>query len=114
MPTVLETAKRKARKEHRCDFCGLKIEVGEIYEDQTAVYDGELYHWKSHFSCKKLARELNMYDYCDDEGLTADAFQEYVDQYLYGEDIHIKPWSGRIAKAKELLLKEGPHDERPG
>jgi hypothetical protein len=106
MPTVLEAATRKARKEHCCDYCGLKIEPGEMYEDATLVYDGDLYHWKSHLSCKELTRELDMFDGCDEEGLSGEAFQEYVDNYLSDKDIWFKDWAERLTKAKEMLCKK--------
>lgn len=34
-----------ARKEHRCEFCGEVIHVGEKYNRQTNVYDGCIYDW---------------------------------------------------------------------
>jgi hypothetical protein len=101
MPEVIEQVDRKAKKEHICDYCGQKIEIGEIYEDQACVQDGVLYHWKSHMSCKELTRELQMEGY--DEGLTAEDFREYVNNYLADNNISAKTWTERIAKAKEML-----------
>lgn len=104
MPNLLRQFNRKARKEHTCDFCGLKIEVGETYEDQTCVYDGEIYQWKSHLSCEELTQKLKMFVDCwHDEGLTMDAFQEYITEFLQSRDIYLKSWTERIAKAKEML-----------
>ena len=36
----------KARKEHTCDMCGLKILPGQIYERYSGKYDGDLFDWK--------------------------------------------------------------------
>lgn len=33
----------KARKPHKCDMCGKKIEVGEEYEAQNLVCYNEMY-----------------------------------------------------------------------
>ena len=71
-----------ARKEHRCDFCGEVISVGEKYNRQTNVYDGRVYDWVSHNECSKLACELDMYDDCD-EGLDGDGFIDRLNQYVY-------------------------------
>ena len=66
--TVLRDKTPVARKEHRCNFCGGVISVGEKYNRQTNVYDGRVYDWVSHCECSELAYELDMYDDCD-EGL---------------------------------------------
>ena len=106
MPDVIEEVIRKAKKEHVCDYCGLKIKNGEQYEDQTNVYDGRLYHWKSHLSCRELTRVLKMFDDCwYDEGLTAEMFREHVREYLSSNRIEYNGWADGIAKAKAALLK---------
>jgi len=66
-----------ARKNHICNYCGLIIEKNGLYERQVNKYNGEVYTWKSHPSCTKLASDLIMYDY-QDEGLTQEDFIEYV------------------------------------
>lgn len=63
---VLRNETLVARKEHRCDFCGEVISVGEKYNRQTNVYDGRVYDWVSHSECSKLAYELDMFDDCDE------------------------------------------------
>lgn len=104
MPEVLETKKCKAKKDHVCDYCGFKILTGEIYTNQTAVYEGTLFHWKSHISCDELASSLNMFDYAD-EGVTEDYFHECVEQFLIDNDIEAANWKEKVFKAKELALK---------
>jgi hypothetical protein len=66
-----------ARKEHKCNFCGGIIGVGEKYERQTNKHDGDIYTWKSHFKCSLIASELRMFDECD-EGLTDEDFYESI------------------------------------
>lgn len=83
--TTLKTAVHTARKKHQCDFCRGPISPGEKYECSTLVYDGDLYQWKSHPECSTVASELDMYDYCDDEGVTHDDFVCSIDQYVYDE-----------------------------
>jgi len=41
----------KARKEHRCIYCGGPIVVGEQYTQQTGYYDGEAYTNRYHAEC---------------------------------------------------------------
>ena len=72
----LGTVTRKARKPHKCDWCGETIEKGEEYEYQKYIWDGSLYDWKSHKACSRVVSAI--WDYCDpDEGLTGDEFMEY-------------------------------------
>jgi len=104
---VLSTTIHKARKDHACDYCGLNISIGEEYQNQTNVYDGELYHWKSHLSCVEIARKLKMFENCwYDEGVTAEHFQETVVDYLRGKNIVCAGWKDAIAKAKGILCEE--------
>lgn len=67
----------KARKPHRCSYCGCAIEKGEVYERTTLKYD-EIYTWKSHLKCVELTKKLKMFDEVYDEGLTSYDFQEYI------------------------------------
>ena len=62
---VLKNKAPIARKEHRCEFCGEVIHVGEKYNRQTNVYDGCIYDWVSHCDCSQLACELDMFDDSD-------------------------------------------------
>lgn len=80
---TLDRKIRVAKKIHRCDLCGLRIEVGEKYDWSKNVYDRELYEFKMHLSCLELANKLDMFDECD-EGLTSDDFYEFVEQEYPG------------------------------
>lgn len=80
---VLRNTTPIARKEHRCDFCGDIISIGETYNRQTNVYDGCIYDWVSHSECSQLAYELDMFDDCNDDGLDSDGFIENLNQYIY-------------------------------
>ena len=51
----------KARKEHTCDWCNEKIKVGEIYTRAFCKED-DVYVWKNHIHCEKIAQELKMFD----------------------------------------------------
>lgn len=69
----------KARKKHYCSYCDGEINIGDTYERSTLKYD-DLYVWKSHLQCTKIANELNMFEDCDD-GLTGDDFQEAIHEF---------------------------------
>jgi len=51
--------------------------VGETYLKSTHVADGDIYTWKAHRYCSKLAETLNMYSECE-EGVTMNDFMEMV------------------------------------
>lgn len=74
---ILSIEKQKARKQHKCDFCGLIIKIGEVYELQRNISGGTLYLWKSHLSCTEIASKLDMFDNCD-EGVTGEDFEENI------------------------------------
>ena len=74
---------RKARKTHRCVWCGEEIKPGEKYHDRAYTFEGDFRADKMHLECMKACGES------DDIG---DGFEEY--QQIRGktleESINIK------------------------
>jgi len=101
---VLETTTPKARKQHKCSYCGQIIKIGETYEQQTNIGDDGLYHWKSHISCQKLVDKLDMYKYCSDDGVTSDDFYESIIQEYY--DIMKAEIGNLISINKDVIFKD--------
>ena len=101
---VLKTKTPTAKKEHECNYCSGKIEVGEKYERVTCLFDGTVYDWISHLACSEVASKLDMYDRCWDEGLSEDAFREFIDEYVYEK--HYDDELDDIAKDWQLPYKE--------
>lgn len=68
----------RARKDHRCDCCGDKIEIGCIYYAQDVrpweCGDGDkiFFTWRAHTECKSI------YDEMDERGIV-DPYEEFVD-----------------------------------
>ena len=54
---LLSETHPKARKEHRCIWCGEKILIGETYRHEKSVYDGDMQDHKWHLECDKAAAE---------------------------------------------------------
>ncbi len=84
MCELLTQCERKARKRHKCDYCGAYIEPGEVYNYATLKYDG-IYDWKSHKECSYIVSEL--WNYMDpDGGVTDEDFQnacgEFCDTFI--------------------------------
>jgi hypothetical protein len=77
METLSGPTPKKARKHHRCNYCGYLINVGDTYIKSTHVAFGEIYTWKSHQHCEKIAQDLNMFKECY-EGLTSSDFIECI------------------------------------
>lgn len=94
MAEVLQEKSPIARKEHRCDYCGGTIHAGERYVNQTLVYDGTVYPWKSHEHCYSLTSYI---EYDPDYGISEDDFQSWVNEYVaenhFDKEIsaHLKP-----------------------
>lgn len=99
MDTLQQTTP-KARKEHRCSYCNGIIPKGDTYNYSTHVYEGEIYAWKSHIKCQKVAEELNMFDDLY-EGLTEADFAEYINERfcdLQGDrDLKLTTFQERLA-----------------
>lgn len=107
MIKVLRNKTPIARKEHRCEFCGEVIHIGEKYNRQTNVCDDRVYDWVSHYDCSQLACELNMFDDCD-EGLDGDGLNQYVYDNHYDDKIDdiAKDWQlSRYELVKKVLVE---------
>lgn len=79
---MIDIAHPTARKEHICMYCGCKIQIGQKYERQTNIFEGQIYDFINHEECSKVAYELDMYDDCDDCGLDGERFREYLYEYV--------------------------------
>lgn len=111
METIQYSTETKAIKEHRCSFCNDKIAIGETYLKSIHKYEGEVYDWKSHKYCNKLAHILNMYEDAD-EGVTQDIFTETVSNAhddilisMFPED-EIKKYSPIIQQIRHVKFRD--------
>lgn len=77
METISHATQTKAIKDHRCNFCCEVIEKGTTYLRSTHSHDGDIYSWKTHEPCAKIAEKLKMYDNVD-EGLGSEDFIENI------------------------------------
>lgn len=85
----------KAKKEHTCDYCGGKIEIGEVYDYQFNVDGGDTWSWKNHQRCFQLCRDLDMF-YDIYEGVNSDYFWESVFEYHKTETGKQRNWEQRF------------------
>lgn len=76
---VMKSGQRKARKNHKCDYCYGVIHKNEAYDNTTCTCDNYVYDWKSHKRCLEIARKLRMFDECYGEGLSGDEFHEIIE-----------------------------------
>ena len=70
----------KARKHHVCDFCGQRIMKDEKYLNGTYSFEGDIYSWKTHKHCSKIADRMDMYKTVEysGNGLSGEDFQEII------------------------------------
>jgi len=47
----------RARKEHRCIWCGQSICVGETHCHERSIYDGEFQNHRWHRECHEAGRD---------------------------------------------------------
>lgn len=94
METIKNQTETKAIKNHVCDLCSMKIRKGEKYYHGVYKYD-DIYSFKSHKNCHKLAVVMNMYKDSVEDGLDGSGFQETIESwhydYFYNMKLDIDP-----------------------
>jgi len=59
--TLFSMTTRRARKQHKCIWCGQAINIGDTFEDERSVYEGHVQHHRWHAECldgqRKIASE---------------------------------------------------------
>lgn len=115
MIDVINSKTPIARKQHRCDYCSGIIEKGEKYQNDTIVFDGSIYTWKSHLHCMHLTSEMHGYE--TDEGLNPDDFQRWIDDYVYEyhydyeKDDVCEEWQNKSVAELAKMIYEEKKDE---
>lgn len=101
-----------AKKEHKCDFCGDTIHIGERYNRQTNVSDGIIYDWVCHEECLNVTSMLDMDEYDDGYGISEECFRNCVENYVYEnhydseiDDIENK-WQVDLHEQVKMIVKE--------
>jgi hypothetical protein len=52
----------KARKEHKCEWCGEPIPKGEVHYQFTGIWQGDWQNWRMHDGCHEIASLNNELD----------------------------------------------------
>ena len=68
---LLQLTTPKARKVHRCIWCGEDVIIGETYKREKSVYDGAMQDFKWHLECWEASQEelKRSLDDCFDSGI---------------------------------------------
>jgi hypothetical protein len=59
---TISSEERKARKEHRCTWCGQMILIGEKYRHERVRVDGDMNTNDMHLECDEALAELCRYE----------------------------------------------------
>ncbi len=101
---VLHDRDQKARKPHQCSECNRIIEIGEHYNVQRCVFDGEANSYKTCEHCQVvkswLTKECGGYLY---QGVYEDIDQHRLEGYGFGV-IRLAEGMGRKWKRKNGKL----------
>lgn len=49
----------KAAKQHRCEWCGESVHVGEVHAQFVGSFEGEFQSWRMHKECQKAWETLS-------------------------------------------------------
>lgn len=72
----------KANKNHKCDWCGGKIDKGQLYITSFNKDGGDTWTWKNHVKCMDLYEKLDMGSQSWDGEVGSNEFMEYVYYFL--------------------------------
>ena len=79
MVEIISDGVKKARKDHKCDYCGEVIPKGTKYYWQKNIYDGTFYEWHEHEKCREVASAI--WNYADpDEGMDEELFKNTLSE----------------------------------
>lgn len=96
--TVLHRTQPRARKEHQCSSCYRTIAVGEVYERQDNVFDGQRYAYLICEHCRAITdRVLTLIpDYWYEDGFSEDTIAEGMREYAETlADLRMLAWFRR-------------------
>lgn len=97
---IIDEVRRKAIKEHKCNYCGKTIQYREKYTDAKVVEDGcKIYSWKQCDRCTEFTKEAfeNKNYYFKDDGMSQEDFVRYMRE----ENPSIaEEWWGKVKKNK--------------
>lgn len=65
----LGTRRHVARKAHRCESCGRRINPGEPYNSTRMVDGGDAWVWKAHTYCDAASQYLHDLGFEGDDGV---------------------------------------------
>lgn len=75
MIEIIKRKEKKARKPHKCCYCGEIIKRGETYDWSKQICDGQFYEWSCHLSCSRVASSI--WDYVEpDDGMSDHDFMD--------------------------------------
>ena len=84
---IIKVGNRKARKNHKCDFCNGDIPRGEEYCYSTIKNEGAVYTWKTHIKCNDISIRYDMYENYDSDGPDSYGFKKLVDEILFNLEL---------------------------
>lgn len=93
MWTKLKNENRKAKKDHRCNFCLSTIKKDTQYNYSAYKLDSDFYDWKAHFHCFDIVGKLNMQEHSEygvtDEDFIITIREEYKNlMSLYNSEVY--------------------------
>lgn len=67
-----------AKKQHVCDWCCDKIEIGTKYRKQPIFDEGKAFSFKTHKHCDDLVEKLKILEGGFDDGLSSSDFCDFI------------------------------------
>lgn len=95
---IINEAIRRARKQHRCDYCGKPIPIGKGYHIQVIARDGLLDTWRTHRVCEAIIKATDPYDF---DGCMVGDPRDHAREVAK----HMG-WRSLLEKARKLIVRK--------
>lgn len=97
--SILESAMREARKQHWCDICHGRIEVGDRYEVLKTSDHGDISTSRMHRVCVAIGHAARV---ADNDGCFYGDPREHLK-----EEAREHGWRALLAEARALFVRRG-------
>lgn len=107
---VWEERTVRARKSHRCQCCGLPVEVGEFYLRHFSVYDGDASDEALCFTCWWVREEFEQEH---GVGITPSGFFEMLRDCVVNDGDHDNKWRPYLALIQKRIRRNATRGPVP-
>lgn len=108
---VFRSTMRHARKWHVCGDCGARIEPGRVYEEQFAIFEGEVAAGKRCRACSTDAKRF--FTAHGGGNVTIGGFRDWLSECVWEDDSDVR-WKMMLVRLDQRIRSARALDENGG